>query len=326
MTFTESIKTGLSRLMVFSGRAGRSEYGWFSLFLLLVLALLVAGIVLAATLAGARVPYGALVLLLVPLYLAWVSVQVRRLRDAGFSPWWVLADLIPLVGILVVLALAVLPGNDDAGGQYAGETNHGSLSILGPALVTGWGLLTGAGALGSEQPKARNWWPLAGVVLLVVAIIVLALLVAYKYQGGRAPQPALAPAAVPMVAPSSLRLIDDASGARLYYDSSTARLLGPGVISIQLVFDFGQTKAREGVRFLSMKQNEVFNCVERNSSWSTRFYMSEPLGEGAAVLIEEGKGSLLDMSDGEVGNLRLDTVCKLLPGLGLPQPPAAGAN
>ncbi len=134
MTFTESIKTCLSKLTDFSGRAGRSEYWWFCLFLLLVLALLVAGIVLASALIGTRVPYGALVVLLVPLSLAWVSAQVRRLRDAGLSLWWTLLNLIPCVGVPLVLTL--LPSRGQEGGE---TTSPASLSTFSLMMATGWG-------------------------------------------------------------------------------------------------------------------------------------------------------------------------------------------
>lgn len=323
MTFTESIKAGLAKLSDFSGRASRSEYWWYSLFLVLVLALLVGGIVLASSLTGARVSYGAMVVLLVPLYLALMAAQVRRLRDAGFGPWWTLLNLIPYAGVPLVLALTLLPSRQDEG-----ETNPGSLSVFSQVMVTGWGALTGGGALAAEPPKARNWWPLTtGVVLLAAAIMVF-VYVAGKDRGGKAqpPAPAPAPAAARPPGGPRLSLIDEAADLRLYYDPSTARRAGPDTISIQLVFDFAQARERSGVSFRSMKQNEVFHCAARSSAWTIRFYMSEPLGEGAAVLIEEGKGSLLDTGSSEIRNQRLDTVCKLLPRLEPPQPTAADGH
>lgn len=326
MTLSASIKKGLSKLMDFSGRASREEYLGYSAFLLLVLAALVAGMVLASRLIGARVPYEALAVLLVPLHLAWLSAQVRRLRDAGFSPWWALANLFPVVGALLVLALTLWPGTDHAW-NHESETNHGSLSIFSPAASTGWGGMTGAGALAGDQPQGRNWPALVAAALAVLVLVAL-VFVGSQYIGERL-KPTPAPAVPVTVVPpkvSSLVLIDDASGARLYYDKSTASLVAPETISIQLVFDFEQAVEREGVKFRSMKQNEVFHCAEHGSSWSTRFYMSEPMGEGAAVFIEDGKGSLLDMSDSEVGNQRLDAVCRLLPGLAVPAPAAAERN
>lgn len=316
MTFTESIKAGFSKLTDFSGRAGRSEYAWYSLFLLLVLALLVAGLVLVSRSGGARVPYGALVVLLVPLYLAWGAAQVRRLRDAGLSPWWTLANLIPYAGVLLVLALTLRPSRQDEG-----ESHPGSLSIFTQVMVTGWGAITGAGALAGEPPKARNWWLLITGVLLLAAALLAYVYVTGRHRGGKAQPPAPVP-----VAPAvpRLHLMDEASGLRLYYDPSTARRAGPDTLSIQLVFDYAQAQARNGVGYRSLRQNETFNCAARSSAWTTRFYMSEPMGEGAAVLIEDGQGSVLDMSDSAIGQLRLDAVCALLPGLEPPVP--AGGN
>lgn len=323
MTFTESIKAGLAKLSDFSGRASRSEYWWFSLFLVLALALLVGGIVLASQLTGARVSYGAMVVLLVPLYMALMAAQVRRLRDAGLSPWWTLANLIPYVGVPLVLALTLRPSRPEG----SESTGPGSLSTLSLLMVTGWGALSGAGALAGEKPKARNWLVLIGVVLLAATIFVV---VYFAYKEWRDQQRRQAPAPTPAaaVAPGapSLSLLDEASGARLYYDKSSARLAGADTISIQLVFDFAEPRERNGVSFRSMKQNEVFNCAARSSAWTTRFYMSEPMGEGAAVLIEDGKGSLLDMSDSDLGNQRLNAVCSLLPGLASPTPAAAGGR
>lgn len=327
MTFTESIKTGLHKLTDFSGRAGRSEYWWFSLFLLLVLALLVGGIVLASRASDAPVSFAALSVLGVPLALALVAAQVRRLRDAGLGPWWVLVNGVPYAGVPLVLALTLLPSTR---GQDGGDTSRGAVSALSMMMITGWSGLTGAGALSGDKPAARPWWPLVGGVLGVTTVIALAWGV-YQYKSSRAPQPAPAPTAAPAPAtlPQSgpgLSLLDKASGASLYFDPSTARLVGPDMVSIQLVFDFGQPREREGVSFLSLKQNEVFHCAERTSFWTTRFYMSEAMGEGAAVFIEEGKGSLLDMSDAELGNQRLSAVCRLLPGLGVPQAAAGKAD
>lgn len=325
MTFTESIKTGLSKLADFSGRAGRSEYGWFGLFLLLVLGLMALGIVLASSFTGVRVPHGSWVLLQVPLALAVASAQVRRLRDAGFSPWWALASLIPYAGVPLLLAPILLPGAGRAAGAGQAETSYGSLSILSVLMVSGWDALTGAGPLAGEKPGRRSWLALIVLVLLAVTVVVL-VYVSGSYRPDEAAQQARVPAA-PVTAPPrsepGLTLMDETSGARLYYDASTARMTGPDTISIQLVFDFGQARERDGVRFLSLKQNEVFHCAERSSSWTTRFYMSDPLGEGAAVFIEEGKGSLLDMSDSDIGNLRLGVVCRLLPGLAVPTPAAS---
>ena len=70
----------------FNGRATRSEYWWFVLFLVVINALL--GIA-AEALAGA---FG--LAMLVPYF----AVGTRRLRDTGRSPWWWLLLLLPVIG------------------------------------------------------------------------------------------------------------------------------------------------------------------------------------------------------------------------------------
>lgn len=317
MTFTESIKTGLARLTDFSGRASRSEYGWFGLFLLLVLAGLVLAIVLASRLTGAPVSLGALALLLIPLFLAGVAVQARRLRDAGLSPWWTLANLIPYVGVPLVLALSLRPGRSPEGS----ETAPGSLSSLSLMMVSGWGTLTGGSALAGEEPQGRSWLAPIGMVLLAVVVAVAGFIV-YQDRRGKPPQPAPVPAAPAPRSEPRLNLIDEVPGTRLYLDPATARLVGPDLISIQLVFDYAQAGERDGVRYLSLKQNEVVNCAARSSAWSTRFYMSEPLGEGAAVLIAEGSGSAPETGGHYIGPERIDAMCGLLPGLNQAPPPS----
>lgn len=324
MTFTESIKTGLSKLSDFDGRASRSEYWWFSLFLVLALALLVGVIVLLSSWTGAPVSYGAMAVLLVPLYLALVAAQVRRLRDAGLGPWWIVLNLVPYVGAPLVLALMLVPTRQEG----SESTGPGSLSSLSLLMATGWGALSGTGGLPGDTPPRRRWLPLAGVVLVAAAIAV-GVSIVYRQWRHSPSQPAPVPGATPAAPVQSaapLTLLDESAGVRLYFDAASARLTGPDTLSVQLVFDWDQPREREGIRYRSMKQNEVFHCAARTSAWTTRFYMSEALGEGAAVLIEDGKGSLMDMSEGELGNQRLAAVCSLLPALTAPAPESTSSG
>lgn len=106
MTFHESILVCLKKYAEFNGRASRSEFWWFMLFILLV------GSALAY--AGETFVSIFLIATLLPL----LAAGARRLRDAGISAWWLFYLLVP-VGGLVLLGFwwarpTVSPQPDDA--------------------------------------------------------------------------------------------------------------------------------------------------------------------------------------------------------------------
>jgi uncharacterized membrane protein YhaH (DUF805 family) len=110
MTFGESITVCLQQKYAdFTGRASRSEFWWFMLFNLLV------------SLAAQAIHPVASVLVTLALLLPVCSVAVRRLHDVGRNGWWLLINLVPLVGFLVLLFWNVQPSepNDNAWGAPA---------------------------------------------------------------------------------------------------------------------------------------------------------------------------------------------------------------
>jgi uncharacterized membrane protein YhaH (DUF805 family) len=102
MTFQDSIRTCFSKYADFSGRASRSEYWWFFLFLVIVYC--VAAVI--GNVAYYLVALGTL--------LPSLAAAVRRLRDSGRSGWWVLIGLVPLVGGIILLVLLAQESRDDA--------------------------------------------------------------------------------------------------------------------------------------------------------------------------------------------------------------------
>ena len=133
MTFLESIKTCLDKYATFSGRASRSEYWWFMLFLIIVgfvldmlfpidlpvysvvnsihfVYTLADGVVGQELMSGEgdnlalRNPVAQWAQLIGNLFLfiPFLSVAVRRLHDVGRSAWW---QLISLTGIGVILLI-----------------------------------------------------------------------------------------------------------------------------------------------------------------------------------------------------------------------------
>jgi len=96
-TFFGSIRTCLTKYADFDGRASRAETWWFVLFVLLG----------ASAFSLLNEAYGSIFLLafLLPL----LAVGTRRLRDCGQNPWWLLALLLPIGGLVIVGWMWALP-------------------------------------------------------------------------------------------------------------------------------------------------------------------------------------------------------------------------
>lgn len=113
MTFTESIKTCLTtKYADFKGRASRSEFWWFYLFVCVVLfifALVTILLMLLETSTLNNVCIALLMLVMVALMLPVLSAMVRRLHDTGKSGWWLLISFIPWIGNLILLVLLLMP-------------------------------------------------------------------------------------------------------------------------------------------------------------------------------------------------------------------------
>jgi len=91
----------------FSGRSRRSEYWYFVLFYFLIY----IGLSIVDGIAGAySAPAGIGVLgglFAIAMLIPSLSVSVRRLHDTDRSGWWVLINLIPLIGAIIFLVFSV---------------------------------------------------------------------------------------------------------------------------------------------------------------------------------------------------------------------------
>ena len=99
MDFGEAIKVCFNKFANFEGRARRSEYWWFILFVNLV-SMVTCGI--------------ASIVFLVPV----IAVTARRLHDIGRSGWWQLISFVPLAGAILLLIWTVQdsdPGTNEYG-------------------------------------------------------------------------------------------------------------------------------------------------------------------------------------------------------------------
>lgn len=95
MTFVDAVKTCFAKYADFKGRASRSEYWWYTLFIIL------ASIVLSWF--GERIS----MLFALGTLLPSIAVAARRLHDTNRSGWLQLIALIPILGWLVLLYFLV---------------------------------------------------------------------------------------------------------------------------------------------------------------------------------------------------------------------------
>ena len=106
----------------FTGRASRSEYWWFLLFVSIFdMITTFADTIIFGTPAAEWGPLfwiGTLVMI-VPL----LSIEVRRLHDTGRSGWWILISLIPCIGVIVLFVWCVLEGNTNVNSYGDVPTN-----------------------------------------------------------------------------------------------------------------------------------------------------------------------------------------------------------
>ena len=100
----------LKKYAVFSGRSRRAEYWYFVLFNLIVLIVLELIDALLGTYSfvqGVGLLSGIYSLAVI---IPSLAVTVRRLHDIDRTGWWILINLIPLVGTIVILVFAVTDG------------------------------------------------------------------------------------------------------------------------------------------------------------------------------------------------------------------------
>ena len=91
MTFHESIRVCFAKYADFSGRATRSEYWWFVLFIILAS----LGISMISDVLGGTFGLATL--------LPSIAAATRRLHDTNRSGWWQLICLVPLIGWIVLI-------------------------------------------------------------------------------------------------------------------------------------------------------------------------------------------------------------------------------
>ncbi len=111
MDFATAVQTCFRKYIVFSGRAQRSEYWYWVLFMILAniaISFLEAVINDMATGNAGLLNAAFSIATLLP----GVSVVVRRLHDTNRSGWWYWIVLVPIVGIIILLVWLATKGSD----------------------------------------------------------------------------------------------------------------------------------------------------------------------------------------------------------------------
>ena len=112
MSFADAVRTCLTKYVVFSGRARRSEYWWFALFTFLVsLVASILDLILDTDYSrGSGLINGVTSL---ALLLPSIAVAIRRLHDTSRTGWWLLIGLIPIIGWIVLIVFYLQDSHAD---------------------------------------------------------------------------------------------------------------------------------------------------------------------------------------------------------------------
>lgn len=117
MSFGQAVSSGFGKYAEFSGRARRSEYWYWVLFVFLVFAAAVIADNAFGSTVGAGVGWITLVLSLL-LFLPNLAITVRRLHDTGRSGWWWWLSFLCGIGAVIVLVFCLQdsqPGDNEYG-------------------------------------------------------------------------------------------------------------------------------------------------------------------------------------------------------------------
>ena len=115
MNFVEAVKSGYQNYVNFSGRSSRSAFWWWVLFQVIV------SVVIGAVEGGGQASMGDGMMMSYsagPIAMVWslanflpgLAVSVRRMHDIDKSGWWVLINLIPLIGFIIYIVWAAGKG------------------------------------------------------------------------------------------------------------------------------------------------------------------------------------------------------------------------
>lgn len=117
MGFTEAIRSGFDHYVKFDGRASRSAYWWWALFVFIVGIVAnvldgVFGLQQFREFNGQMYAAGGVIsgLATLALLLPNLSVTIRRLHDTDRSGWWWFIVIFPVIGWIIYLYFMIARG------------------------------------------------------------------------------------------------------------------------------------------------------------------------------------------------------------------------
>lgn len=103
VTFGEAVNRALTvNYCNFNGRASRSEFWWFYLF-----GFIASCIISVAFCWSSTIEYIVSGIFSLFMLLPGLGISARRLHDTGRSGWWILVNLVPIVGWIIYVYFTV---------------------------------------------------------------------------------------------------------------------------------------------------------------------------------------------------------------------------
>jgi uncharacterized membrane protein YhaH (DUF805 family) len=130
MNFTQAIKSGFSNYVNFSGRAIRSEFWFWNLFIFLIS--IVAEIIDYSYVGTDSLSSPLTSIIELGTFLPGLAVAIRRLHDIDRTGWWFLLVFVPLIGFIVLIIWWCSKGTDGPNRFGADSFKPGGYAIQPP--------------------------------------------------------------------------------------------------------------------------------------------------------------------------------------------------
>lgn len=154
MGFVQAVRTCLSKFLHLQGRAGRAEYWWFFLFVVIatIAAQAVDSLIFGAGNIETAGHHPVTLLTSFVLFFPTLSAGWRRMHDTGHPGWYVLAPQLIVMAGLAAFMIGVLGFGIVEGATGESERLRGVAGVIGTAgLALVWAAVVAALAI-------KFWW------------------------------------------------------------------------------------------------------------------------------------------------------------------------